>query len=60
MPKPVAEALAVVRTAAPGNFAEPVMMPNTPREYLLSNSLGIMMQLLTSRALQVRVLMQQL
>ncbi len=45
---PVAAAADVVRTAAPGYCAEPVMTPRTPREYLLSRSLGVMMHFLAS------------
>jgi hypothetical protein len=49
MPTPVAEAAAVVKTAAPGNCAEPVMTPKTPRLYLWSKSDGVMMHLAASR-----------
>jgi hypothetical protein len=50
MPTPVAEAAAVESTAAPGYWAEPVMIPRTPREYLLSKSVGTAMHFFTSRA----------
>ena len=43
MPTPVADAAAVVKTAAPGYCAEPVMRPSTPRLYLWSKSEGVMM-----------------
>ena len=47
---PVADAAPEVRTAAPGNFAEPVITPSTPREYLLSRSLGMTIDFFTSFA----------
>jgi hypothetical protein len=51
MPTPVADAAAVVKTAAPGNCAEPVITPKTPRLYLWSKSEGVMMQAEVSFAL---------
>ena len=41
MPTPVALAADVVRTAAPGYLADPVINPSTPREYLWSSELGL-------------------
>ena len=37
------DAAAVVKTAAPGYCADPVIRPNTPRLYLWSRSEGVMM-----------------
>jgi hypothetical protein len=51
IPTPVADAADVVKTAAPGNCAEPVMRPSTPRLYLWSRSDGVMMHFAASRAL---------
>ena len=51
MPTPVADAAAVVNTAAPGNCAEPVIRPNTPRLYLWSKSDGVIMHFAASLAL---------
>ncbi len=48
MPTPVAAAADVVSTEAPGYWAEPVIAPSTPREYLLSRSLGTAMQFFAS------------
>jgi hypothetical protein len=48
---PVAAAAEVESTAAPGNCADPVIMPMTPREYLWSKSLGTMMHFFASREL---------
>jgi len=61
MPTPVAEAAAVVKTAAPGYCAEPVIRPSTPRLYLWSKSDGVMMHAAASLALHfftVLVMMQ--
>jgi hypothetical protein len=51
MPTPVADVAAVVKTAAPGNCAEPVMRPITPRLYLWSKSDGVIMHFAASLAL---------
>jgi hypothetical protein len=61
MPTPVADAAAVVKTAAPGYCAEPVIRPNTPRLYLWSKSEGVMMHAAASLALHFfRVLVMKL
>lgn len=51
MPTPVALAAEVERTAAPGYLADPVIKPSTPREYLWSIALGLIMQRAASLAL---------
>lgn len=53
MPIPVRIAAWHVRTAAPGYFRDPAIIPRTPREYLSSSNEGVTMYWRASLAVQI-------